>query len=403
MKKISQSIEVLPHIGVNTTDIAADKIAFRNNLSDSQKKLNEQQIFDAVRQIVDKYREVQEKDLTERNKYLILYIVDNFQKILKPYVDDFSKTVGLTQIIEDAVQSRKGKQKEEIKDVTDTILGIVSKAIKKLQISSGKYTSVDSHNIEVLPLEDERGLDYVFNKLHDMSEFRKLKKNMEEQFRKHSERLAEAFKTQKNGIHYHDNITGLDDEGIQKLKDENVKVVKEHFKNIKLEKSDKEIKDNPLQQLIQLVSLRVKTVKDKVVKFTAPLSEFLNGTFGIFSTVFGFTGKYILGPIVTAVKSTAGVLMKGITKIGKGFVTVAKFLRLDKLFGKLKNAIVSIFTFTKKALKNTFLAFLMTPMGMYTMGFILGFMWKKIENKITDLFSKDEYGQTRLEKTFKQV
>lgn len=46
----------------------------------------------------------------------------------------------------------------------------------------------------------------------------------------------------------------------------------------------------------------------------------------------------------------------------------------------VKNVFLGIGALVGNAVKNTFLAFIMTPQGAYATGFVLGFLWKKLKS-----------------------
>lgn len=112
----------------------------------------------------------------------------------------------------------------------------------------------------------------------------------------------------------------------------------------------------------------------------------------IFSPIFDKIKKIggaILGPLVLVMRWTilplaktvlkmGGALFKGIGLLGKGMIKALKFFRVDKLIKGVYHAFLDIGKMVGTAVKNTFLAFVMTPAGAYTVGFILGFLWGKL-------------------------
>ncbi len=93
---------------------------------------------------------------------------------------------------------------------------------------------------------------------------------------------------------------------------------------------------------------------------------------------FALVLKWTILPLANVVLKIGGALFKGIGLLGKGLFKTLKFFRVDKLVKGVYHTFLDIGKMVGKAVKNTLVAFLMTPAGAYAAGFVLGFLWKKI-------------------------
>ena len=146
----------------------------------------------------------------------------------------------------------------------------------------------------------------------------------------------------------------------------------------------KQIKD--VNKAVEEVNKNVKSISS-----SGSILGILSGGFGIaFKTlswlgkvfIFGpikFIGKYILGPIVSFV----GSAIKGLGKI-----ILAPVKLITKGIGKVLDGITNVAA-------KSFGAFIMSPAGMYTIGYIAGFVWtmwlKDWWEKIKAFFESDTW------------
>ena len=119
------------------------------------------------------------------------------------------------------------------------------------------------------------------------------------------------------------------------------------------------------------------------------LAKRISGIFSPFLGKIKKLGGFVAGSIVLAMKWTilplaktvlkmGGAMLKGLKFLGRGFAKTLKFFRIDKVMKKVLGVFLDIGKLVGIAAKNTFLAFLKTPLGAYTTGFMCGFLWGKI-------------------------
>lgn len=119
-------------------------------------------------------------------------------------------------------------------------------------------------------------------------------------------------------------------------------------------------------------------LKKKISGIFSPIFDSIKKIGGFVLKPFALVLKWTILPLANVVLKIGGALFKGIGLLGKGLFKTLKFFRVDKLVKGVYHMFLDIGKMVGKAVKNTLVAFLMTPAGAYAAGFILGFLWKKI-------------------------
>jgi hypothetical protein len=134
VKKLPRSVFPQKHDSVDTLP---------KKLQTAKKETGSNPIVFVVGDILEKYRQTEERTEDERNRYLVRFILDNFQDLLKPYVDDFSKTVDLDLAVKNALLKRKVSD-----DETSRILKAIRKSVRKIKSDAAKRRYSEGADVE---------------------------------------------------------------------------------------------------------------------------------------------------------------------------------------------------------------------------------------------------------------
>lgn len=124
-----------------------------------------------------------------------------------------------------------------------------------------------------------------------------------------------------------------------------------------------------------------RRLKKRISTIFSPIFDKIKKIGGAILAPLVLVMRWTILPLAKTVLKMGGALFKGIGLLGKGMIKALKFFRVDKLIKGVYHAFLDIGKMVGTAVKNTFLAFVMTPAGAYTVGFILGFLWTKITNR----------------------
>jgi hypothetical protein len=100
-----------------------------------------------------------------------------------------------------------------------------------------------------------------------------------------------------------------------------------------------------------------------------------------------FIWKYsLVGPILTGIALIGVGVGKALKKIVVNPLTTSAFRGIKKLLKYHVEVLSSILQDVKKAVSQTFSKVLMTPAGAYIVGFLCGFLWQSVVNKLKKSF-----------------
>ena len=414
MKKSSRSILPVEHKEIDTLKSVYNSI--RNDLEGST---NNQEILNAVYKILEKYRQCEEATQDKRDEKLVNFIMDEFEKSLQPYIDNYSKTVELDDIIEDALDEYKIP-----KSVIDKIKQTVKVSIKKLQV---KQQIINSETI-VKPQIDEKqiqkqidkNLEDIFDDITKSSNtnLKKYKEVVDEVNQKHTNDIISSYRESCKKFHEKLAIEKKQQERIEtnfkinqssedrsneeksniipneQTKKENKNLIKKNIgKNIidvikeKRKNKAKKVQitnNNPItnnksilvKKDIQFINVFFKSFRKQLFNFLS--TKFNLGKKSIGLRVFESIRNIMLGDS-KKIKSQFDEYGNRIGKQEKGFKKVLRSIGVIKLIKGVLNNFLAIGKLVSKAVKNTFINFIKTPIGAYTLGYILGFIYGKIK------------------------
>lgn len=427
MKKTSKSILPVEHIAVDNLKSSYDSI--KNSVPSGS--TDNKQLLKAVYRILEKYRKCQESTQDKRDDLLVNFIMSEFESLLKPYIDNYTNTIGLEAIVTDALSDVEVSE-SEIKKITKDI----KTSIKKLQVKNQTESTTTNQVIDKKSLKKqfEDNLDDIFDDIKKSTnpKLDKYRKDISKINNQHTKDIIALY--QKQCQKFYDKLTKNKTDKDKKLKKQqthtNIKVKEVKEDTTKNKKSNNLVNKtiNPLHKAgiigkTAIDSIKKKTkniLEKKFVSFNKLIENkkiyflYINEAFkklknklkNIFSSIFDKikkVGGFLLTPIALVVKWTILPLAKLVVKIGGGIVKGVKFLakglfkvfklfKLDVLIKGVYKSVIAIGKLVGKAAKNTLVAFLMTPKGAYIAGFILGFLWTKIKNvfkgegKLTQIF-----------------
>ncbi len=136
MTKTSRS--KLPEQHKETNNLKSVYNAIRNGVPEGS--TDNRQILQAVHRILEKYRTCEETTQDRRDDKLVNFIMDEFESLLKPYVDNFYKTVELEDLVEEALSDEKILEKIDPK-IKTVIKKVLNASIKKLQVKTQTETT----------------------------------------------------------------------------------------------------------------------------------------------------------------------------------------------------------------------------------------------------------------------
>lgn len=178
MTKTSRSLLPEQHKQTNNLKGVYDKL--RNSVPEGS--TDNRQIVEAVHRILERYRTCEESTQDRRDAKLVNFIMDEFQALLKPYIDNYSKTVGLEDIIEEVLE---GDDVQE--GIVAEIKKVVKTSIKKLQVKTQVESTTVTQVIDQKDLEKQfaKNLDDIFDgiknsKNPELTKYKKLVQNTDE-------------------------------------------------------------------------------------------------------------------------------------------------------------------------------------------------------------------------------
>lgn len=136
MTKTSRS--KLPEQHKETNNLKSVYNAIRNGVPEGS--TDNRQILQAVHRILEKYRTCEEMTQDRRDDKLVNFIMDEFESLLKPYVDNFYKTVELKKLVEEALSDEKILENIDPK-IKTVIEKVLNASIKKLQVKTQTETT----------------------------------------------------------------------------------------------------------------------------------------------------------------------------------------------------------------------------------------------------------------------
>ncbi len=136
MTKTSRS--KLPEQHKETNNLKSVYNAIRNGVPEGS--TDNRQILQAVHRILEKYRTCEEMTQDRRDDKLVNFIMDEFESLLKPYVDNFYKTVELEDLVEEALSDEKILENIDPK-IKTVIKKVLNASIKKLQVKTQTETT----------------------------------------------------------------------------------------------------------------------------------------------------------------------------------------------------------------------------------------------------------------------
>ena len=353
MKKVSRSLLPNSHEGVNTLPHVEQTVL--KNVGDG----DQSEIISALTDILQLYRECEEKTETRRNDNLVHYITDRFQELLKPYIDNFAKTVDLQLAVREIARSKNLQDR-----VADEVFRSIKASIRKLKSESGKTPGKQQR-------QTDSGLD---DALRELANPKGIPASIAEKIDKtQGEHTSEIIKLFRQNCKEYAKRSGVKGTGgrtqgsgfgniLEKMRKEQLEIFK---RSSGRNENTREIR------LMQNIFRTVDGISVVVRKTFSSIFGILLRIGGLIKKVASVTARAAVGIVTGTVKG----VMKGVRKIGGALISTLRFFKIDKLLNGVVNIVGDIAAITKKAVKNSFYAIVMTPAGMFAIGYALGYVW----------------------------
>lgn len=368
MKKVSRSILPEQHKKPN-----------KNEIKKASKVLNglDTDLLDAIPLILEKWYECESLTEDKRNEQLVHFIMDKFQVALKPYIDNFSKTIDIKTIVQEALQNDDVQQK-----LYEQISKILITAVRKLQIKSQESGSSTTSS-QTSKITDKE-LDNIFKELQSSKKpnLSKYRKSLTELDKKHTNEIIEEYR--KSCKNFYDklntpkqktsdikNTSSVQEGDLENIQKKQTNILRKKFKPYDILKKQK--------NYFSFFNELFKKLKDRITKIFGPLFKIIKKICSVIGKTIRIVFKLTIIPLVKGIIGIGKFVFNEIKAIGKGFIKTLKFFKLDKLIKSVYSSFVDIGKLVGNALKNTFAAFIKTPAGMYAIGFLIGYLWVKIK------------------------
>ena len=369
------------------------------NVGSSQNKNLLNYVKELFKQYIDDRYKGKDSDVYLINKELIKRFKDDFSNFITEYQKDVDKNIDLDKILKDIAIKEQVDDKiiAEIKTIITSVLKQKLKEhINKQTGNTEKITEIKGiikkYQLQTL---NSREIENIINSV--LIDTHPIIKQIKSEFKDTIK--AVNFKHNNSAIK---NFNFFKAKKLNKIVNKSAnKLSQKTFTIFNYKKKPPKIKDSAgMKFLIGTVKV-VKNCKDIISKFVSVTGKILNfigkiykfvkrlvGVLGMITKlitgiIFNLIKFVIIKPInFLIIKPLKFMVSKIFSLVGLVAKTVFKIIPLSlNLIKKVLSLVSNTLKMTLKASK--FILF--TPQGMYALGFLLGFLWKKIEQMIPKL------------------
>lgn len=327
---------------------------------DGSKEYKERILY-FIKNLLIQYKEKTQEETQKFDKEFIRNFRDDFKKLITDYIDNFGSNIDLEGIIKQVSEDDK-----YINSITNEIKGILKSLFKEegfIQNNEDDSTFENNLNSSINKLFDstnisKQQIDSFSEKI--VSQLDGFKSSLVEQMEKNTDNLINEFR----GNILSKNKKNKDDD-----KEQNTKIRRKNPFKIDLDPYTKIFGSKTVKKMIGYIAFSsYKKMFVEIGKFFKTLWKFSSKALdlsvkmisGIMSFTFGLVVKGLINPLYKMIAAPVGLIIRFTGTI------------ISTLTGLLSKIV------SGKAIQ----MMLLTPTGMYALGFFLGFLWGKIEKTL---------------------
>ena len=369
------------------------------NVGSSQNKNLLNYVKELFKQYIDDRYKGKESDVYLINKELIKRFRDDFSNFITEYQKDVDTNIDLDKILKD-IATKEQVDDKIIAEIKTIITSVLKKKLKEhINNQTGnteKITEIKGiikkYQLQTL---NSREIENIINRTltNDHPIIKQIKNEFKDTIK------AVNFKHNVPAIK---NLNFFKSKKLNKIVNKSAnKLSQKTFTIFNYKKKPPKIKDSGGMKFLTGTIKVVKKCKDIISKFVSVTGKILNfigkiykfvkrlvGVLGMITKlitgiIFNLIKFVIIKPInFLIIKPLKFMVSKIFSLVGLVAKTVFKIIPLSlNLIKKVLSLVSNTLKMTLKASK--FILF--TPQGMYALGFLLGFLWKKIEQMIPKL------------------